>query len=97
MGVEVALKELSGSPELITFQGPTDALATYNRERRRDLVQTQETIWRKTLAEDANASEAVDQLFLYRNSLLYRPAHIEKSGSLTWKMRGQRWSFSLGC
>ena len=81
MNTERLLSELARSPDLASFEELVRPLVERDRERRSDLVRT----LRAYFASGANASEAADQMFLHRNSMLYRLARIQELTGLDLK------------
>jgi DNA-binding PucR family transcriptional regulator len=92
MDVELLLRELSRSPDLVPFRKLIEPLLARDRERRSDLVRT----LRVYFTAGANASEAADRLFLHRNSMLYRLARIQNLTGLDLKEPEVRLAFQLG-
>jgi purine catabolism regulator len=86
------LKELAGSRDLAPFRELVRPLVEYDRERRSDLVRTLQAYF----AASANASEAADQMFLHRNSMLYRLARIQDLTGLDLKDPGATLALQLG-
>ena len=86
------LEELSQSRDLEPFEKLIEPLVAYDQERRSDLIRTLKVY----LAAGANASEAADQLFLHRNSLLYRLARIGELTDLDLKDSQARLALQLG-
>jgi len=86
------LRKLARSPDLTPFGALVEPLETHDRERRSDLMRT----LRVYFAVGANASEAADQLFLHRNSILYRLARVEKLTGLDLKNPRARLALQLG-
>jgi DNA-binding PucR family transcriptional regulator len=81
VNTERLLSELARSPDLASFEELVRPLVERDRERRSDLVRT----LRAYFASGANASEAADQMFLHRNSMLYRLARIQELTGLDLK------------
>jgi purine catabolism regulator len=73
---ELLLQELARGPALKPFGALISPLREHDRARGSDLVKTLKTYF----ATGTNASEAADQLFLHRNSMIYR---LERIQSLT--------------
>jgi len=90
--VRPMLEELSQSRDLEPFEKLIEPLVAYDQERRSDLIRTLKVY----LAAGANASEAADQLFLHRNSLLYRLARIGELTDLDLKDSQARLALQLG-
>ena len=81
MNTERLLSELARSPDLASFEELVRPLVERDRERRSDLVST----LRAYFASGGNASEAADQMFLHRNSMLYRLSRIQELTGLDLK------------
>jgi purine catabolism regulator len=78
---ERLLEELARSADLASFGELVRPLVEHDRERRSDLVRTLQAYF----AAGTNASEAADQMFLHRNSMLYRLERIQKLTGLDLK------------
>ncbi len=92
MNTEHLLSELARSPDLASFEELVRPLVERDRERRSDLVST----LRAYFASGANASEAADQMFLHRNSMLYRLARIQDLTGLDLKDPSASLALRLG-
>jgi DNA-binding PucR family transcriptional regulator len=89
---ERLLRELARGRALEPFRALVEPLVEHDRERRSDLVKTLKVYF----DTGANASEAADQLFLHRNSILYRLSHVEKLTGLNLKAPRARLALQLG-
>ena len=89
---DLLLEELARSPDLTPFAALVEPLLAYDQERESDLVRT----LRVYLAAGANAGEAADRLFLYRNTILYRLARVEKLTGLDLKRPRVTLALQLG-
>ena len=75
-------RALRADPALAAaLQAGLDPLVAYDRTQGGDLVRTLAVV----LAEGANVTAAATALYLHRNSLYYRLAHIEALTGLTLK------------
>jgi DNA-binding PucR family transcriptional regulator len=92
METERLLRELARGRTLEPFRDLVEPLVEHDRERRSDLVKTLKVY----LDVGANASEAADQLFLHRNSMLYRLSRVEKLTGLNLKDPRARLALQLG-
>ncbi len=92
MDAKSLLAELARSADLAPFGELVRPLVEHDRERRSDLVRT----LRAYFAAGANASEAADQMFLHRNSMLYRLARIQNLTGLDLKEPEVRLALQLG-
>jgi purine catabolism regulator len=90
--VESLLTRLSRSSAVAPFQELVEPLLSHDQERRSDLLRT----LRVYFATGANTSEAADQLFLHRNSMIYRLARIEKLTGLDLRDPRARLALQLG-
>jgi DNA-binding PucR family transcriptional regulator len=78
---ERLLERLARSTDLEPFGRLVEPVAARDREKGSDLVRT----LRVYFAVGANASAAADQLFLHRNSMLYRLSRVEELTGLDLK------------
>ena len=92
MNAERLLRELAQGGSLEPFRALIEPLREHDRTRRSDLVRTLKTYF----ASGANASEAADQLFLHRNSMVYRLERIQKLTGLDLKDHGVALALQLG-
>jgi DNA-binding PucR family transcriptional regulator len=90
--IKVWLRKLARSEDLRPFRKLAEPLRAHDRERGSDLVRTLHVYF----ATGANASEAADRLFLYRNSMRYRLARVEALSGLDFKDPGARLALQLG-
>ncbi len=78
---ERLLERLARSTDLEPFGRLVEPVAARDREKGSDLLRT----LRVYFAVGANASAAADQLFLHRNSMLYRLSRVEELTGLDLK------------
>ena len=81
MDAEGLLRDLARSPDLAPFGELLRPLVEQDLARRSDLVRT----LRAYFAAGGNAREAADQMFLHRNSMLYRLERIQRLTRLDLK------------
>jgi purine catabolism regulator len=92
MDTELLLKELASGPALEPFGALISPLREHDRARGSDLVKTLKTYF----ATGTNASEAADQLFLHRNSMIYRLERIQSLTGLDLKDNTVALALQLG-